>query len=207
MGWFIIRPVNAVLGWFFRGFNAGFDRITGGYGWTIGQALHHSPIVLLVYGVLVALTFLIFTRAPTGFIPQQDMGRFIVNIQTPDSASLRSNARRRRAGRENHSRVAGCRTHGHHLRHIVPLAGQQSELRLDVRRPQAVRRTARPGAHRQSHHGTSCGKSGAGGYRMPRSPLSRRRRCRASALPAATSSWSRIGAAWGRRPCRRRPTP
>ena len=88
VGWFVIRPVNAVLGWCFRGFNAGFDRITGGYGWTIGQALHHSPTVLLVYGVLVALTFLIFTRAPTGFIPEQDMGRFIVNIQTPDSASL-----------------------------------------------------------------------------------------------------------------------
>ena len=25
-GWFIIRPVNAVLGWFFGGFNRGFDR-------------------------------------------------------------------------------------------------------------------------------------------------------------------------------------
>jgi multidrug efflux pump len=87
-GWFVIRPVNAVLGWFFRGFESGFDRITRGYGWTIGKALHHSPAVLLAYGVLLVLTFVIFTRAPTGFIPQQDMGRFIVDIQTPDSASL-----------------------------------------------------------------------------------------------------------------------
>ncbi len=80
--------MNAVLGWFFRGFDSGFDRITRGYGWTIGKALHHSPAVLLAYGVLVVLTFGIFTQAPTGFIPQQDMGRFIVDIQTPDSASL-----------------------------------------------------------------------------------------------------------------------
>ena len=32
VGWFIIRPVNAVLGWFFRGFNRCFDRMTGVYG-------------------------------------------------------------------------------------------------------------------------------------------------------------------------------
>ena len=88
-GWLVIRPVNAVLAWFFRGFNSFFDWITGGYGWSIGKALHHSPTVLLAYGVLVVLTFGIFTQAPTGFIPQQDMGRFIVNIQTPDSAALR----------------------------------------------------------------------------------------------------------------------
>ena len=28
LGWFIIRPVNAVLGWFFRGFNRVFDQVT-----------------------------------------------------------------------------------------------------------------------------------------------------------------------------------
>ena len=27
------RPVNAVLGWFFRGFNRVFDGITAAYGW------------------------------------------------------------------------------------------------------------------------------------------------------------------------------
>ena len=42
VGWFIIRPVNAVLGWFFRGFNQPFDRMTGGYGWTVGKILRLS---------------------------------------------------------------------------------------------------------------------------------------------------------------------
>ena len=37
VGWFVIRPVNAVLGWFFRGFNRGFDRMTAVYGWTVGK--------------------------------------------------------------------------------------------------------------------------------------------------------------------------
>ncbi|HEX3655376.1 MAG TPA: efflux RND transporter permease subunit [Pirellulales bacterium] len=88
VGWLVIRPVNVALGWVFRGFNRGFDWLTFGYGRTVGQSLHHSPSVLLAYGVLVLSTFWIFSRAPTGFIPQQDMGRFIVNVQLPDSASL-----------------------------------------------------------------------------------------------------------------------
>ena len=34
------------------------------------------------------MTYVTFQRAPTGFIPQQDQGRLIANIQLPDSASL-----------------------------------------------------------------------------------------------------------------------
>ena len=37
VGWFIIRPVNAVLGWFFRGFNRWFDRMTDVYGRAVGR--------------------------------------------------------------------------------------------------------------------------------------------------------------------------
>ena len=34
------------------------------------------------------LTYWTFQRAPLGFVPEQDQGRLIVNIQLPDSASL-----------------------------------------------------------------------------------------------------------------------
>ncbi len=88
IGWLIIRPVNAVLGWVFRGFNRLFDMISNSYGWTVGKLLRLSFLVLLVYGGLVVLTYWVFQRAPTGFIPQQDQGRLIVNVQLPDSASL-----------------------------------------------------------------------------------------------------------------------
>ena len=88
IGWLIIRPVNAVLGWVFRGFNRLFDMISNFYGWTVGKLLRLSFLVLLAYGGLVVLTYWVFQRAPTGFIPQQDQGRLIVNVQLPDSASL-----------------------------------------------------------------------------------------------------------------------
>jgi multidrug efflux pump len=88
LGWFIIRPVNAVLGAFFRGFNYAFDQMTVLYGWSLGKALHLSVVVLLAYGALLALTYVVFQRAPTGFVPQQDMGRLLISVQLPDSASL-----------------------------------------------------------------------------------------------------------------------
>ena len=88
VGWIIIRPVNAVLGWFFRGFNALFDHVTAVYGWIVGKSLRLSAMVLLAYGGLLVLTGNVMQRAPTGFIPEQDQGRLIMSVQLPDSASL-----------------------------------------------------------------------------------------------------------------------
>ena len=87
-GWFLIGPVNAVLGWFFRGFNRLFDGITAAYGWTVGKLLRLSVIVLVVYGGLLGLTWWRVATAPTGFIPTQDQGYLLVNVQLPDSASV-----------------------------------------------------------------------------------------------------------------------
>ncbi len=88
VGWLIIRPVNAVLGWLFRGFNRLFDQMTGVYGFMVGKSLRISVMVLLIYGGLLGLTYEVFRRAPLGFIPEQDQGRLILSVQLPDSASL-----------------------------------------------------------------------------------------------------------------------
>ena len=88
IGWFIIRPLDAVLGWLFRGFNYAFDGMTSGYAWVIGRAVRLCLVVLTIYVGLLVMTYFEFKRAPTGFIPQQDQGRLIVNIQLPDSSSL-----------------------------------------------------------------------------------------------------------------------
>ena len=47
-----------------------------------------SVVVCLIYGGLLVLTCLQFTRAPAGFIPQQDKGYLILNVQLPDAASV-----------------------------------------------------------------------------------------------------------------------
>ena len=51
-------------------------------------AARSASLVLLVYGGLLGLTYWQLHRArPTGFIPSQDKGYLLVNVQLPDSAS------------------------------------------------------------------------------------------------------------------------
>jgi len=92
LGWFLIRPVNWALGHFFRGFNWVFDRATQAYGKTVGWCLRLSVIVLVVYVGLIGLTGFGFTRVPSGFVPPQDKGYLLANIQLPDAASLERTA-------------------------------------------------------------------------------------------------------------------
>ncbi len=87
-GWFLSGLVNKLLGLVFKGFNRAFDAFTQLYGATVAWALRLSFVVLIVYGGLLGLTYLGFTRVPIGFIPIQDKGYVLANIQLPDSASL-----------------------------------------------------------------------------------------------------------------------
>jgi multidrug efflux pump len=87
-GWFVGRPLNWLLGWFFWGFNVAFDYSTALYARVVGVLLRVSVLALAAYAGLLALTWWGFTQTPTGFIPQQDKGYLLVNVQLPDSASL-----------------------------------------------------------------------------------------------------------------------
>jgi multidrug efflux pump len=82
------RFLDLVLGWFFRLFNGAFQRGTRFYTRLVGLALRGSVLVLIVYGGLLVLTWLTAARLPSGYIPNQDQGRFYVAVQLPDGASL-----------------------------------------------------------------------------------------------------------------------
>jgi hydrophobe/amphiphile efflux-1 (HAE1) family protein len=82
------RLLNLGLGWFFRGFNWLFGAGTGLYTRAVSGLLRISVIALLVYAGLLGLTYLEFTRAPTGFIPEQDAGYQMLTVQLPDAASV-----------------------------------------------------------------------------------------------------------------------
>ncbi|HEX7006566.1 MAG TPA: multidrug efflux RND transporter permease subunit, partial [Alphaproteobacteria bacterium] len=84
----------------FRGFNAGFDRLSLGYRAMTYRLVRVGALVLVVYAGLIALTGWQFDRAPTGFIPQQDQGYLITVIQLPPGSSLsRTDAVVRRAAK------------------------------------------------------------------------------------------------------------
>jgi multidrug efflux pump len=82
------RLLHATLGWFFRFFNRAFEAGTNLYARGVSRLLRVSALVLLIYGGLLYLTYWQFDRVPKGFIPLQDQGWLLVNVQLPDSASL-----------------------------------------------------------------------------------------------------------------------
>ncbi|MDG3006711.1 efflux RND transporter permease subunit [Paludisphaera mucosa] len=87
-GWLLGIPLNRLMGWTFAVFNRGFDAAAGAYTRIVGGLLRISFLVLLLYGGLLFVTYWGFMRTPTGFIPSQDKGYLLVNVQLPDSSSL-----------------------------------------------------------------------------------------------------------------------
>src|SRR5205814_1543342 len=103
------RALNAVLGWFFRLFNRGLSAINAGYVRALRDVVRFSLVVLVLYVGLLWLTYHEFKSVPTGFIPQQDQGYLIVNLQMPDAATIE----RTRAVMDRLSEIA-LKTHGVH---------------------------------------------------------------------------------------------
>jgi len=87
-GWYAGRPLNGGLRWGFRYFDRGFTGSMGLYLRGVGGLLRVTPLVLVVYGGLLGLTWWGFRHTPKGFIPAQDRGFLMVSVQLPDAASM-----------------------------------------------------------------------------------------------------------------------
>ncbi len=117
--------LNRVLGWAFYLFNVAFDYSTNAYTWLVGVSLRLSVIVLLIYGGLLYLTYTSFTQTPTGFIPGQDKGYLLMNVQLPDSSSVQRTQEVMRAVEK-----IALRTRG--VRNTVGIAGQSILLNANA---------------------------------------------------------------------------
>ena len=86
----LLPPLLLGTAWrlFLRFFNTTFDWSTRAYTWVVGVFLRGSVVVLLLYGGLLGLTWWGFSRMPTGFIPEQDKGYLLMNIQLPEGSSV-----------------------------------------------------------------------------------------------------------------------
>jgi multidrug efflux pump subunit AcrB len=124
-GWIIIGPVNRMLGALFRGFNAWFDGIVALYGKAVSGLLRISTIAILAYGGLLGLTWWEFQRTPTGFVPEQDKGYLMLNVQLPESASVERTQRIM-------SRIEQIAGETEGVNHTVSIAGQSLILNANA---------------------------------------------------------------------------
>ncbi len=84
------KPVTykGPLGWFFGKFNKLIKRSTDTY-MTYTGIVTHKIRTGIIFMVIITLAAAFFGKlVPGGFIPEEDMGYFFINIQLPDAASL-----------------------------------------------------------------------------------------------------------------------
>jgi HAE1 family hydrophobic/amphiphilic exporter-1 len=76
------------LGKFFDGFNRVFDRFTDGYVGVARIFVRKTLRTVIVLVVLIVTIVLLGGRIPSGFVPEEDQGYFLVNIILPDASSI-----------------------------------------------------------------------------------------------------------------------
>jgi hydrophobe/amphiphile efflux-1 (HAE1) family protein len=72
----------------FDRFNRGFESLSAGYGNVTRRLLRGMTVVLVIYVGLIGVASVEFSRAPAGFIPEQDQGYLINVVQLPAGATL-----------------------------------------------------------------------------------------------------------------------
>jgi len=73
---------------FFGAFNRFFQRTAHGYEGVVARVLKRAGRAMIVYGLIAAVAALIYTRLPTSFLPQEDQGNMLVNVQLPPGATV-----------------------------------------------------------------------------------------------------------------------
>ena len=86
----ILRPLKKKNKTFFifRLFNKCFDYTTKKYDAAISCLLRKLAFVVIFFILIITVMYFIYGSMPTGFLPNEDQGAFIVDIQLPDGASL-----------------------------------------------------------------------------------------------------------------------
>ncbi|HZC22616.1 MAG TPA: efflux RND transporter permease subunit, partial [Candidatus Binatia bacterium] len=74
--------------WPLQKFDDGVTAMTRGYRALIHHVLDYKFAMVVLFFAGLGLTYFVFSRVPSGFVPDEDQGYFIVVIQAPSGASL-----------------------------------------------------------------------------------------------------------------------
>src|SRR5450830_1680408 len=87
----LLKPVEAghhhAKSGFFGWFNRGFSRTAKGYEGWVARILKRAGRFLLLYLAIIVAAGLLYLRLPTSFLPGEDQGIMLVNVQLPPGAT------------------------------------------------------------------------------------------------------------------------
>ncbi|MBI1889931.1 MAG: efflux RND transporter permease subunit [Burkholderiales bacterium] len=86
----LLRPIDAdhhEKKGFFGWFNRTFHRASNNYQGVVGKMLGKTTRYMAIYGAIIVCVGVLYARLPSSFLPSEDQGFLITNIQLPPGAS------------------------------------------------------------------------------------------------------------------------
>jgi multidrug efflux pump len=87
----LLKPVQAghhhAKGGFFGWFNRAFTRTAKGYEGLLARVLERAARYLVIYVAIIVAVGVFYLRLPTSFLPAEDQGNMLVNVQLPAGAT------------------------------------------------------------------------------------------------------------------------
>ncbi|MDQ0017536.1 multidrug efflux pump [Variovorax boronicumulans] len=87
----LLKPVEAghhhEKSGFFGWFNRGFTRTAKGYEGMVARILRRAARYLVIYAAIIGAVVFVYRQLPTSFLPEEDLGYIIVNVQLPPGAT------------------------------------------------------------------------------------------------------------------------
>lgn len=87
----LLKPVEAghahAKTGFFGWFNRRFDSTAKGYESVVARLLKKAGRYLVIYAAIIGAVAVVYLRLPTSFLPGEDQGNIIVNVQLPPGAT------------------------------------------------------------------------------------------------------------------------
>jgi hydrophobe/amphiphile efflux-1 (HAE1) family protein len=77
-------PRRGPIGWILQG----IDKVRDGYAAVVRRLVRVSVLGVVLVAASAVILFGLFSRTPTGFLPEEDQGAFFVAVQLPDGASV-----------------------------------------------------------------------------------------------------------------------
>ncbi|RUL78181.1 multidrug efflux RND transporter permease subunit [Dyella choica] len=85
----ILKPTHEERkNFLYRWFNQTFDWVTHTYQGHISSAIRHAPRWMIVFALIATLAGFLYTKLPTGFVPNEDQGFALAIVSLPPGASI-----------------------------------------------------------------------------------------------------------------------
>jgi HAE1 family hydrophobic/amphiphilic exporter-1 len=84
----LLKQTHPKEGWLFAQVNRAIRVTRTGYHKALRRTVRLKPLVIGVFLLLILATGWLLKVVPTGFVPQEDQGYFVVTVQAPEGSSL-----------------------------------------------------------------------------------------------------------------------